>query len=466
MPYSRAVNKEKEEFQAPQIDGLVDTSFLAEELRREYRKSHEPVEVEFRKLVNWVRLGDQLTHQIHQYPAKLLPHIAHFFLHASTFRSEGGVVLDPFCGSGTVALESSIANRQAYVSDANPMALLITKVKTTPYDADQLVLEAVAIVKRAKRYRLAPSIGIVNADLWYSNPRKQQLEILLRAVRDVEDKSAQDFFLICFSTVARRLSAADPSISVPVRLKTKESFSQAINLKIVAHLKWISDADYLEEFSNVTLANIDRVLRANAVNPNRKSATVVGEDARLLMEPKGSERLKSASIPMVLTSPPYGSAQKYVRSTSLALNWLGLAGPQELSELEAKSIGREHVAQKRNALLCSLPANYESFLSQVKKVNPRREKISRQYLSDLSVAMSEMIRVAKSGGHIILIVGNNEVCGIPLTTDQFITDNMRSAGVDIDMHLIDKIKSRGLMTKRNTTASVISRESILVFKKR
>jgi hypothetical protein len=465
MPRSYAVNTEKEPA-ARHIEGPVDTSLLAEELRREYRKAGQPIEVEFRKLVSWLRLGDQLTHQIHPYPAKLLPHIAHFFLHASTFRANKGPVLDPFCGSGTVALETTISNREAYVCDANPMALLIAKVKTTPYDPDQLVVETVAIVKRARRYRTAPSVGIVNSELWYSIERKKQLEILRRAVLDIEIQSIREFFLVCFASVARRLSAADPSISVPVRLKTKETFSGVVNSKITERLHWIASADYLEEFKNVALANIERIIRTNNANALRKPAVFVGEDARCLMDPNGNGRLKASSIPMVLTSPPYGSAQKYVRSTSLALNWVGLSDPKGLADLEAKSIGREHVPQKRGGLVRPLPSEYEDFLRLVGKKNQRRESITRQYLSDLSSALSEMIRVTRSGGNVILVIGNNEVCGMPLTTDQFIIDSMLCGGMDVDMHLVDQIKSRGLITKRNKSASVISRESILVFKKK
>jgi hypothetical protein len=35
----------------------------------------------------------------------------------------------------------------------------------------------------------------------------------------------------------------------------------------------------------------------------------------------------------------------------------------------------------------------------------------------------------------------------------------------LELSLIDHIKSRGLMTKRNQTASVIAREAVLVFRK-
>lgn len=84
-----------------------DIQELLNEMISEYSINNMPINVDFRKLVSWLKAGDQLTHQIHPYPAKLLPHIIYFFLKAHS-NLKHKIVLDPFCGSGTVALEASI----------------------------------------------------------------------------------------------------------------------------------------------------------------------------------------------------------------------------------------------------------------------------------------------------------------------------------------------------------------------
>jgi tRNA G10 N-methylase Trm11 len=203
----------------------VDTTLLLEDLKRRYRSASAPLEVSFREIVSWVRQGDKFTHLLHPYPAKLLPHIAHFFAHASGLRSTGSYVLDPFAGSGTVALEASLAGATALVADSNPLALLLAKVKTTPYDTEVLVDQAQRLSKRVARLRTAPTVAVVNAHLWYSQDTKLGLERVLRAVMEIEDEDLRDFFRICFSVAARRLSHADPSISVPVRLMPKPRLS-------------------------------------------------------------------------------------------------------------------------------------------------------------------------------------------------------------------------------------------------
>lgn len=446
----------------------IDTSLLVEELRQEFQRSGQYVDVDFRNLVNWVRIGDQLSHQIHPYPAKLLPHIAHFFTRASILHHQDHRVLDPFCGSGTVALEASLAGHTPYVADANPLALLITKVKTTTYCPDELRLALAGIIFKAKRYRSAPEVSVVNECLWYSESRKKSLEKLLRAILESTEGDHKDFFLVSFSVTARKLSWADPAISVPVKLRIKEKFTDSHSERIKARLAWIETADTISEYAKVCEANIERVQGCNLVRPNRVAAVQSGTDARSLRCPlsHGKTPLQSGSIPLIVTSPPYGSAQKYIRATSLSLNWLSFSNPKGLSALEGCSIGREHLPQhRRDEIDDQLPRRYEDLLLRIKKKNTLRARITRQYLHEMTRALSEMARVVADRGHVVIVIGNNMVCGEPLRNNEFVVDVLEERGLTLNIGLIDHIKSRGLMTKRNRTASMISRECVLVFKK-
>lgn len=440
---------------------VVDTTLLIEDFKRVYSRNSLPVEVDFRQLVNWLKVGDQLTHQIHPYPAKLLPHIAHFFLYCKNSSPEK-LVLDPFCGSGTVALEASLAGNTALVADANPLALLLTKVKTTPYDPLQLIEGAARISERASRLRSAPVIPVVNSEKWYAQDVKRRLEILLRSIKEYDDVLAKEFFLICFSATARKVSRIDPAIAVPVRLRTKEAFSDQQNSRIAQRLAWVETARPLDEFFRVCHANIARVQAANNFNPARRRVEVVSEDARSLR----SEKIPHDGVPLIITSPPYGTAQKYVRSSSLSLNWLELAAPDELAAFEGRSIGREHAPRHRKETYSSnLPPDYELLLAKIDGINSLRAHITRQYLVELKGALEEMHEKCTPGGRIVLVIGNNEVCGQTLYTNNYISHVMRELGCEDELVLVDQIKSRGLLTKRNKTASIIAREFVMVFRK-
>ena len=65
----------------------------------------------------------------------------------------------------------------------------------------------------------------------------------------------------------------------------------------------------------------------------------------------------------------------------------------------------------------------------------------------------------------VIVIGNNTVCGQNFDTQDYLTTYLESKGMRLQFKLIDDIKSYGLMTKRNKTADMITREWVLVFKK-
>ncbi|MEN7432375.1 hypothetical protein VA599_16655 [Chromobacterium sp. TRC.1.1.SA] len=445
-----------------------DTSDKYNNFCQRYKASRSPVEVDFRALVSWIRKGDQLTHQIHPYPAKLLPHIIHFFIRAKCLTPSSKIILDPFCGSGTVALEASLAGFTPYIADANPFALLLASTKTSRLEGESLNTSLQHIIKKAKSYKKAPAVDIVNSSIWYSSKNKASLEIILRAINSTCSEKEKGFFLICFSHLAKKLSYADPNISVPVRLKEKEKFTPDINTKIREKIYWINSASAIDEFRKICSANMDRFANTNELFPDRNESVVVGTDARNLKNPTDNAlRMDSSSVPLIITSPPYCSAQKYIRASTFSLNWLGLASPKKLSELEGKSIGREHLPKSRECFGREdfLSEKYKTLITSISKVNVDRARITQKYLEEMDDVVNEMVRVLEPDGLAIIVIGNNMVCGHPLHTDDFLIERFLHRGVTLELHLLDDIKSRGLMTKRNKTASLISRESVLIFRK-
>src|SRR5436309_4526069 len=88
------------------------------------------------------------THGFHKYPAKYIPEIPRWAIRK--FTAPGESVLDPFCGSGTTNVEARLQGRNSYAIDVDPLARLLTKVKTTPLDELEL---------RRHRERLFNEIG-------------------------------------------------------------------------------------------------------------------------------------------------------------------------------------------------------------------------------------------------------------------------------------------------------------------
>src|SRR6188472_338470 len=76
------------------------------------------------------------THSYHPYSAKYIPQIPNYLI--TNFSEKNDLILDNFMGSGTTLVESKILGRNAIGVDVNPLAYLISKVKTTKLQNSEL----------------------------------------------------------------------------------------------------------------------------------------------------------------------------------------------------------------------------------------------------------------------------------------------------------------------------------------
>ena len=78
----------------------------------------------------------EYTHGIHPYPAMMIPQVARRLIRE--YGCEGGILLDPYCGTGTTLLEGMLAELESVGTDLNPLARLIARTKIAPIDLDLL----------------------------------------------------------------------------------------------------------------------------------------------------------------------------------------------------------------------------------------------------------------------------------------------------------------------------------------
>jgi hypothetical protein len=426
-----------------------DTSEALASLTQEYEQSRQPVPIDFRKLVTWMKSGERASHYLHPYPAKLLPHIAHFFLATNTYVDRSETVLDPFAGSGTVALEAVLSGRNALYADANPLGRLITAVKTRAIDPSRLDATGTAVLSSFTRSRARKPPEVVNIAKWYDPDVIGQLVRLRSSIERLPPGVERDFMRATFSAVARKSSNADPRFSVPVRFRPGEAPKVATPIEL---------------FKAQLTANRTRLAALVEVG-NLGKAVSAGSDARLLQGTDGS-RLDNGSVGLIISSPPYAGAQKYVRASSLSLGWLGMVSASRLRALEERTIGREHHAKASwGTFRSSGIASADALISQIAKENPSRATIVGIYLTEMRSALAEAVRVLRPGGHFILVIGDNTVCGRRFASSEYLRQMLEQMGTTVVLSLVDTILTRHLMTRRATTAGMITTESVIVFRK-
>lgn len=454
-----------------QADGLhsdqiaMKATELLQGLIDQYRNLRAPLNVDFRKMIDWVSYGERASHMVHLYPAKLLPHIPAFFLINNLLSSPGDTVLDPFSGSGTVSLEALLANRKPVAADSNPLARLISKVKTTPIERNSLNSSYLALAERIESIKAQPPSNVINLEYWFSPIVIAGLSKIRSAINEITDDELKDFFLVCFSNTIKKVSLADPRVSVPVRLKDPKGNPESDHSKATEKLmNKLKNLNAIKEFEKCVTANIDRIESLVDKVGLKTPRLILCDDARSLKQK--NKDISNESIQLIVTSPPYAGAQKYIRSSSLSLGWLGFCDFTTLRDYEKLNIGREHHSKSEYIELVKTGVlEADVLLEIIYKKNKLRAYIAAKYLLEMKDALMESFRVLKKNGYLVLVAAPNEVCGMKFETQKYLADIAKSIGLKITLELVDDIHSRGLMTKRNKTASIINSEWILVFSK-
>lgn len=414
----------------------------------------------FRDADGSVGSRDSYTHWIHWYPAKMFYRIPQQILNTLEMPA-GSVLLDPFCGSGTVLLEGMLKGFQPVGCDVNPLARLISAVKTTLVDPEHLekVRQEVLAGVTARQSEPSPSRTL---DFWFRRSSRKALEALHSAILSstTDDPRIRNFCLVSLSNIVRRSSLADPNIAPPVRLKRS---------RVPAADKRYSRA--LDASENLTPAKIYEMFATDLTHSIRRMERLRNKTLGSKVEVLGPEShasntlLPSESVDVVLTSPPYCGAQKYVRSLRLEMLLLGYTAEQ-IAEADRLTLGTERVGTLPQLPAShTMPAAAADSIAEIYSRNRIRGTMALNYFSYLAQFACECRRVLKPGGLAFVTFGSNTIAGCPVDTASIFATFVADLQLDVLATLVDTIPSRGLMTKRHRTAGTIRDERVVCIRK-
>jgi DNA modification methylase len=456
-------------------------------LVREFKKN--PLNFNFKHVVLThlgERRSDAYTHSIHSYPAKMFPYIPTFFFSIPELCPPHGVVLDSFCGSGTVLLESLVHplyKRNVYGIEINPLGRLIAKVKTTPLKERKLeerISHLLELVRKFENIKV-PLPESKKIEFWFSKRAICELSKLKYLIEEEgRDDDYKDFFWVCFSSIIRKVSRADPFIPPPVLLKIhKYENSPSKREFLLKFSKQTQNPDVIGLFKSTVEKNFERIRSLNRIKEVREGkikAHLIWDDARHTklgrlgkkgeLIKKSARTLSSNSIDLLLTSPPYLTAQKYIRTQNLELLWLGMVSENEIPSLEKEVIGSEHVSMKEINFADGVGVkSVDALIKWASSKSPQRAAMVFKYFFEMKKAILEIYRILKDGAYAIIVVGNNKVLGRHVETYKLLMDVAVLSGFKLELVLKDKIRGRGMITRRHNTGGLIKEEFIIVLKK-
>lgn len=432
------------------------STFIAEHRSSTNTVSPDYVSVSFRRHNGQVGDRRSNAHQLHWYPAKLFYRIPIDILEALALPS-GSTVLDPFCGSGTVLVESRLRNHVAIGLDINPLSRLVSKVKTTTLHESTATSHLDAICNKAKSLRRTPKSDVLPS-FWFRVPAQNALFRLLKAIQNHDISPAyRDFFLATLSSIVRRCSLADPNIPPLVRLREDRIRVAGPRYKrAFDHAMALTNAGVYTAFARAAQQNIQLVSRQDSIE-DLPPAAVYARSAL-------NSGLPSESVDLVITSPPYCGAQKYVRTFKLELGLLGLT-QTEIKAIDKQTLGTEGVTKAMMQKPRCLSTEQRDALVAVEELDARRAAILATYLAGLERFAHELFRLLSPGGAAFLTFGTSKFAGIEVDLASHFAHFAHRAGLKTVARLQDRIPSRGLITKRHRSASVIPTENILWLRK-
>ena len=228
--------------------------------------------------------ADYLTHRLYRYPASMSPMIARSLI--ENFSSEGDLLLDPFCGGGTTAIEGIALGRRVVCSDISPLACFVTRAKATPISNGSLTKYCLWYLKENKilenyHPRQLKSLEINGKK--YSPITYSTILKLMNDAEKIADPAARRLAQLVVLNVAKK-SFDCRSKSTPPYL-VRQLFQRASHETNMCMRKYLSS------------------VKENAVdNINRKSFQVIQCDAKNLATKISSYKNKFS---LVVTSPPY-----------------------------------------------------------------------------------------------------------------------------------------------------------------
>ena len=398
--------------------------------------SGQAVDVSFRQLVGPLP-ASELTHGMYPYPARLVRHIPRYLLNVPQLNVGVETIVDPFCGSGTVLLEAQLAGVTAHGIDTNPVAALVSRVKTSPRPLVPIVAGLEVLRQRFRRSR-SRSIPAAFLHRWYSEQTLKEMARLASVVLQY-DGSDRDVFLVALALTARATSLSDPRLPVPVRASRPRS----------PRSPW-------DEFE----MQLSRVASGvSSLSPTLPTSTVTCGDSRDSSCWPQSSGTRSA----VLTSPPYAAAQKYARSTSIESAWLGYTDGRGSISIERQTIGREHLRKSEH--LDKFDAIWDGHLRTVLVGIHKDDGVRASILARYFLDMQEAFRVAteQRPERMVVISGTNHVAGRLINTHMYLGNLLEHLGWSRTLGLRDTIRGRTLLTRRKTDAAPARYEHVDIY---
>lgn len=363
---------------------------------------------------------------VHPFPARMAPSIV---WDALPKEGDSLKILDPMTGSGTTLVCARSIGHRAVGCDTDPLALLIARAWCADAEPETLKVRAGIVLDRARTLskRLTSEKSYPKntddetrrfIDFWFDQENRRELSALATCISRVQSQTERTLLWCAFSRmIITKTSGTSLAMDV--------SHSRPHKVYDVSPVKPFDV--FLNAVSRVA-CNCPFPGNANDAPP----ADIRRGDARALP-------VESASVDMVITSPPYLNAIDYLRGHKLSLVWMGHS-ISEIRALRSRNIGTE--VSKESTTSKTLKEAMKAMVD-LESLDNRCLGMVRRYVWDMGKVMEECARVLKRKGRAVFVVGDSAIRGVFIKNSEAL---IRLADSN-DLSLVSR-NTRPIETKR------------------
>jgi len=420
-------------------------------------KFPRPKLISFRDEIEEVPNTGYLTHALYYHPAKFIPQVVRYCL--NNYCKEGGVILDPFAGSGTVGLEASINGYKAYLIDINPLLDYFYTIKIPKFSLNEWSkiyrkisnkLEEI-IMPSSKPKGNKIKLDIETLEYWYptdllnyfvsvwnkfhSLPSKKQNEKIIKST----------IALIMFKT-SKKYSYAEHSMPKLFTSKRKRKYINSLKRGKILFNKIKREA--LKELNKIN----------RSITQTLSSYKVKGTEYFSGVDAYEFNYKKIDPVNCIITSPPYLQAQEYIRTFKLEMMWLGY------SKNKIRDFARKEIPFRPNMGII-----HGNYIDKLRDKNKRKDllEIFDSYFWFTIKSIERACKALKRSGKLCVFVGNPVMNRVNVeiwkVVYEYFTTNLNYKFISI---FKDRIVQRKLFKGRNNiNPSGMKSEFLLVLKK-
>lgn len=246
-------------------------------------------------------------HNMCSYLAMFPPALPHYFI--KQFTNPGDVVFDPFSGRGTTILEACLNDRIGIGSDLNPLAVVLTGAKTNVPSFSSIIER---ISKLEKQYKPVEVLDVPD-DIKMLYDEKVTLPMLVYLKENLNVSNEIDRFIMATLMGIMHGKHRKDGSSIYLSISMPNTFSMSPN-----YVKnYINNNNLIKLEQDVFDLLKNRVKNIYPFGSELRSGQVYLADALEIC--RDEKIIKSESIDLIVTSPPYLKLIKYGK-----YNWIRL----------------------------------------------------------------------------------------------------------------------------------------------